>query len=72
MTIRKRFWEERVMTISDVSKKFDVSADTLRYCDRVGLVSGYGKTAIDVQSNGWYNSIKVNSIFYPSFVGSDE
>ena len=26
------------MTISEVSKKYDISADTLRYYERVGLI----------------------------------
>ena len=26
------------MTISEVSKKYDISSDTLRYCERIGLI----------------------------------
>ena len=33
------------MTIAEVSKKFDLSADTLRYYERAGLIPPIGRTA---------------------------
>lgn len=31
------------MTISEVSKKYDISTDTLRYYERIGLIPKVGK-----------------------------
>lgn len=33
------------MTIAEVAKKYDVSADTLRYYERVGLIPSVGRTS---------------------------
>lgn len=33
------------MTIADVAKKYDLTADTLRYYERVGLLPGVNRTA---------------------------
>lgn len=33
------------MTIAEVSKKFDISADTLRYYERIGLIPSVNRTA---------------------------
>lgn len=32
------------MTITEVSKKYDISADTLRYYERIGLIPSVGRT----------------------------
>ncbi len=31
------------MTIAEVSKQFDISADTLRYYERIGLLKSYNR-----------------------------
>lgn len=33
------------MTIAEVSKKYDISADTLRYYERVGMIPPVTRTA---------------------------
>ena len=33
------------MTIAEVAKKFDLTADTLRYYERIGLISGVNRTS---------------------------
>jgi len=33
------------MTIADVAKKYDLTADTLRYYERIGLIPGVSRTA---------------------------
>lgn len=33
------------MTIAEVAERFDLSADTLRYCERVGLIPKVARTA---------------------------
>lgn len=33
------------MTIAEVSKKFDISADTLRYYERIGLIPSVNRTS---------------------------
>ena len=33
------------MTIAEVSKKYDISADTLRYYERIGLIPPVNRTA---------------------------
>lgn len=33
------------MTIAEVSKKYDISQDTLRYYERIGLIPGVNRTA---------------------------
>ena len=33
------------MTISEVSKKYDISADTLRYYERIGLIPAVHRNA---------------------------
>ena len=32
------------MTITEVSKKYDISQDTLRYYERIGLIPAVGRT----------------------------
>lgn len=51
------------MTITEVSKKYGLSADTLRYYERVGLIppvprSGGGIRDYDQTSLGWVELIK--------------
>ena len=38
------------MTIAEVSKKYGLSADTLRYYERIGLIPAVGRTAGGVRS----------------------
>lgn len=37
------------MTIADVSKKYDISADTLRYYERVGMIPPVTRTASGIR-----------------------
>lgn len=37
--------EERIMTIAEVSRKYDISPDTLRYYERVGLIPRVERTS---------------------------
>jgi DNA-binding transcriptional MerR regulator len=51
------------MTISEVSKKFGLSADTLRYYERSGLIPKVGRTAGGIRNYsesdcGWIDFIK--------------
>ncbi len=51
------------MTISEVSKKFDITADTLRYYERVGLLPSVNRTPsgqrdYDDKDIGWIEFIK--------------
>lgn len=51
------------MTISEVSKMYDISADTLRYYERIGLIPPVPRTKsglrdYDEASCGWVNFIK--------------
>lgn len=51
------------MTISEVSKKYDISADTLRYYERVGLLPSVNRTSsgqrnYDEKDTGWIEFIK--------------
>ncbi len=51
------------MTISEVSKKYDVTADTLRYYERIGLIPPVPRTKsglrdYDENSCNWVNFIK--------------
>ena len=51
------------MTIAEVSKKFDLTADTLRYYERIGLIPAVGRTGGGIrdysESNcGWVEFIK--------------
>lgn len=51
------------MTIAEVSKKLDLSADTLRYYERIGLIppvprNKSGIREYDETSIGWINFIK--------------
>ena len=51
------------MTISEVSKKYDITADTLRYYERVGLIPPVPRTKsglrdYDESSCYWVNFIK--------------
>ena len=52
-----------VMTIAEVSQKFDISADTLRYYERIGLIppvprSKSGIRDYDEESCGWIQLMK--------------
>ena len=38
------------MTIAEVSKQYDLSADTLRYYERVGLLPHVGRTSGGIRS----------------------
>ncbi|MCI8328147.1 MAG: MerR family transcriptional regulator [Oscillibacter sp.] len=51
------------MTISEVSRKYELSADTLRYYERIGLIppvprSSSGLRDYDAASLGWVELIK--------------
>lgn len=51
------------MTIAEVSKKFDISADTLRYYERIGLIPPGPRTKgglrdYDEESCGWIELMK--------------
>ncbi len=51
------------MTISEVSKKFEVSVDTLRYYERIGLIpkvmrNGSGNRDFTEKDCGWVQFIK--------------
>ena len=51
------------MTISEVSRKYELSADTLRYYERIGLIppvprNGSGVRDYDEASLGWVELIK--------------
>ena len=51
------------MTIAEVSKKYDISADTLRYYERIGLIppvprSKSGIRDYDEESCGWIEMMK--------------
>ena len=51
------------MTIAQVCKKYDISADTLRYYERIGLIPGVPRTAsgirdYDETSCGWVELMK--------------
>ncbi|OPX49507.1 MerR family transcriptional regulator [Clostridium thermobutyricum] len=51
------------MTISEVSKKYDISADTLRYYERVGLIPRVNRNKSGVRDYteedcGWVEFIK--------------
>lgn len=51
------------MTISEVSRKFDITADTLRYYERVGLLPTVNRTSsgqrdYDEKDIGWIEFIK--------------
>ena len=52
-----------VLTIAEVSKKFDISADTLRYYERIGLIPPVPRTKgglrdYDEESCGWIELMK--------------
>lgn len=51
------------MTITEVSKKFDISADTLRYYERIGLIPPVPRTKSGIRdydeiSCGWIELMK--------------
>lgn len=51
------------MTIAEVSKKFDISADTLRYYERIGLIPPVPRTKSGIRdydeiSCGWIELMK--------------
>lgn len=51
------------MTIAEVSKRFDISADTLRYYERIGLIPAVPRTKsgirdYDEASCGWIELMK--------------
>lgn len=50
------------MTIAEVSQKYDISADTLRYYERIGLIPPVRRKSgirnYDEQSCNWVNFIK--------------
>jgi len=51
------------MTIAEVSKKFDLTADTLRYYERARLIPNVGRTAGGIRNYsevdcGWIDFIK--------------
>lgn len=55
--------EEKVMTIAEVSRKYDITADTLRYYERIGLIPAVprNKSGIrdyDEASCGWVELMK--------------
>ena len=48
------------MTIKEVSEKYDISQDTLRYYERVGLIPPVSRTAGGIRNYnesdlGWWN-----------------
>ena len=51
------------MTIAEVCKKFDMTADTLRYYERIGLIPAVGRTTGGIRNYtdidcGWIDFIK--------------
>jgi DNA-binding transcriptional MerR regulator len=51
------------MTIAEVSKKYDLTADTLRYYERIGLIPAVGRTGGGIRDYsasdcGWVEFIK--------------
>ena len=51
------------MTISEVSKKYDISADTLRYYERIGLIPAVNRNSSGIrdfteEDCNWVNFIK--------------
>lgn len=51
------------MTIAEVSKKYDISADTLRYYERIGLIPAVHRTSGGIRDYteedcGWVNFAK--------------
>jgi len=51
------------MTIAEVGKKYDLTADTLRYYERTGLIPNVGRTAGGIRNYtetdcGWIDFIK--------------
>ena len=51
------------MTIAEVSRKYEISADTLRYYERIGLIPPVTRTKsglrdYDEESCGWVESMK--------------
>ena len=51
------------MTIAEVGKKFNLTADTLRYYERIGLIPNVGRTAGGIRNYtemdcGWIDFIK--------------
>lgn len=51
------------MTIAEVSKKYDISADTLRYYERIGLIPAVERTKGGIrnyteESCGWVSLVK--------------
>ena len=57
------------MTISEVSKKYDITADTLRYYERIGLIPPVPRTKsglrdYDESSCNWVNFIKCMRSFF--------
>ena len=51
------------MTISEVAKKYNLSADTIRYCERIGLIPRVNRSASGIRDFtendcGWVEFIK--------------
>jgi len=51
------------MTIAEVGRKFDLTADTLRYYERIGLIPNVGRTVGGIRNYtevdcGWIDFIK--------------
>ena len=48
---------EYTMTIAEVSKMYDLIPDTLRYYERIGLLSSVSRNAIEIQQTYSKNTI---------------
>ena len=46
------------MTIAEVSRMFEISADTLRYYERIGLLPAVPRTSGGIRDLGWIEFIK--------------
>lgn len=56
-------WREKGMTISEVAKKYNLSADTIRYYERIGLIPRVNRNASGIRDFtendcGWVEFIK--------------
>lgn len=63
ITINYLSWGDISMTIGEASKKFEISTDTLRYYERIGLIPSVprnksGLRDYDEDSCNWINFIK--------------
>ena len=50
---------EYTMTIAEVSKMYDLTPDTLRYYERIGLLSNVPRNAIEIQQKYNRHTVKI-------------